>query len=118
MARKNTTVSDMREYADDWVDWYEGPRKRTASLFQKSLLMMNQEEPFNLDSYCHLVDSSGEREETRVDAKKMARVLFNSWVWDKEKSKKHEHNLRRLRQEKPFENGKVTFTRVNRKVKL
>lgn len=111
MARKTATVSDMLKYADSWVNWFDGPRKCTAILFRDTLLKMTQEEPFALESYNHLIDISGEREETRADAKKMARILYKSWVWDEEKAKQIEEEVKEMKKEDPF--SKVKLIRVH-----
>lgn len=73
--------AEMLKYANDWAEWYESDRKRTAELFRDTLLKMNEQDVFNLNEYNRLIDCSSEREETRTDAKKMARVLVNSWFW-------------------------------------
>lgn len=72
---------ELLKYANDWAEWYESDRKRTAELFRDTLLKMNEQDVFNLNEYNRLIDCSSEREETRTDAKKMARVLVNSWFW-------------------------------------
>ena len=72
---------ELLKYANDWVVWYESDRKRTAELFRETLLKMDEQKVFDLNDYNQLIDCSSEREETRTDAKKMARVLVNSWFW-------------------------------------
>lgn len=81
---KQTLVknAEMLKYANNWVEWYESDRKRTAELFRNTLLEMNEREEFDLNEYNRLVSHSNERDETRTDAKKMARVLAHSWVWN------------------------------------
>lgn len=73
---------EMLKYANSWVGRYESDRKRTAELFRDTLLKMNEQKAFDLNEYNQLIDQSNERDETRTDAKKMARVLFHSWIWD------------------------------------
>lgn len=81
MKEKRITNAALMEYANAWVEWYESDRKQTAELFKKTLLKMDAKKLFDLNEYNRLVDHSNERDETRIDAKKMARVLANSWVW-------------------------------------
>lgn len=82
MKRAPVKNIDMLHYANKWVEWYESDRKRTAELFRDTLLKMNDQKTFDLNEYNQLIDQSNERDETRTDAKKMARVLFDSWIWD------------------------------------
>lgn len=99
--------SEMLEYANDWVRWYESDRKRTARLFRETLLKMDKQKAFDLNEYNQLVDQSDERDETRTDAKKMARVLVNSWVLraDEEELNQFTHRANAYRKNVSSRNG-------------
>ena len=100
--------SEMMKYANEWVDWYQSDRKRTAELFRNTLLKMDEQKVFNLEEYNLLVDQSNEREETRLDAKKMARVLARSWVWNANAQdlKKFNDRANTHREDRPIKAGK------------
>ena len=106
---KQTPVknAEMLKYANDWVEWYESDRKRTAELFRDTLQKMNEQNVFDLNEYNRLIDCSSEREETRTDAKKMARVLVNSWVWNADDDEVDKFNSRvdLYKKNKPTRNG-------------
>lgn len=106
---KQTPVknAEMLKYARDWATWYESDRKRTAELFRDTLLKMDEQNLFDLNEYNQLIDCSSERDETRTDAKKMARVLAKSWVWDRDEEELDKFNRRvdLYRKSMPIRNG-------------
>lgn len=119
MEKRSVRVSDMLLFAHEWVACYEKDRKRTAILFRDTLLKMDKP-TFDAEAYNHLIDESGEREETCVDAKKMARVLHNSWVWD-ENDAFYKGFKRRLEQNKrnnPFESMEIKKAKKGDRVKF